>query len=439
MSLSRILTHLRNSWRLLAICAVVGLALGGLVTMLQDKTYEAKAAVLVSPNVPLGTVGQDQGADASFIAQRAQSYAVIGASSEVLKRAAAAAGRDGLSSDAVKVEWAATAPAVLAISVTAPSARESAERANAVAAELIRVVDNLERPKNSGNATVRLSVSSAADPPTSPTSPNLVANLLVGLLAALAIGLAVVLAKVLFGRNVSDPAALTEATGEPPLAVIGTGGADHPLILRDAPQSPPAEAFRKLRTAVRFANPGNATQSLVVTAAQVGAGTTTVACNLALAMAEAGQQVVLVDANLRDPAVGELLRLQAGPGLAEVLAGEVELEAALQDGAPGCAVLTAGQGTPESGGGLAGPRMVALLERLEKQADLVVIDAPAVLPFSAAADLTAIADAALLVARFGKTKLEDLKQARAALAQVGTTVLGVAVNAAPGLDSKPSR
>ncbi len=438
MNLNRILRHVRKSWRTLAICAVAGLLLGGLVTLLQSPSYQGKAVVLVSPSGSLGTVGTGQGADAQFIQQRAQAYVDVGTSPPVLKPAAAKAGVDPLDASSVTVEWLATSPANLAITVSEPTGRQAAAAANAVAEQLTSYVGSLERPKNGGDASVRLSVSRAAVAPTAPTSPDPVTYLLLGLLAGLVIGFPLVLARLLFRRGISDAEGLSEATGEAPFGVIGVAPSGAGLVLRDAPQSMTAEAFRKLRTSVQFATPDAAARSIVVTAPHPGAGATTVAANLALAAAEAGRRVVLVDGNLRDPGVGELLRIGTGAGLADVLSGDAELEAALRPGAaPGLTVLAAGHATGQPGSLLAGARMVTMLEQLEARADLVIIDAPPVLPYAEAAELAAIADAAVLVARYGKTNVDDLQQARSTLTQVGTTVLGVIMNGVPTAVSAP--
>ncbi len=122
MSLNRILKHVRNSWRTLAICAVAGLVLGGLVTLIQEPTYEATSTVLVSPN-GLGNVGPSLGADAYFVAQRAQSYVEVATAPQVLKPAADKAGLDELTEGQVTVTWLTSAPANIDIAVTAPTAR----------------------------------------------------------------------------------------------------------------------------------------------------------------------------------------------------------------------------------------------------------------------------------------------------------------------------
>lgn len=433
MSLNRILRHIRRSWRMLAICIAAGLALAGAAAVIQAPVYEAKAIVLVSPNGPLGNAGTALGADAYFIQQRAQSYIDLASSPQVLQPAAANAGLDTLTEESVTVDWLSSSPANLAITVRQPSAREAAAAANAIAQQLATVVDTIERPEGGGNPTVRVSVFRMDEKPSSPVSPDPVLYLLLGLVAGLAVGLPLVLARLLFDRSVSDGAALSEATGEPPLGVIGTTDDDIGLIVRDAPSSTPAAAFRRLRTRIQFATPDAPARSVVVTAAHPGAGTTTVAVNLALATVEAGRRVVLIDANLRDPVVSRLLGHADQPGLSDVLSEGVEWAAVLRPGgAPGLQVLAAGQARGEVGSMLAGGHMVSLLENLEAQADLVIIDAPGVLEYSEAAELAAVSDAVVLVARSSTTRVDDLQKARSSLVQVGATVLGVVVNGAAG-------
>jgi len=440
VNLSRILRHVRSSWRILAAGLVVGIFLGGLATLVQAKTYAATAQVLVSPNVPLPDSGGASVGDAYsaglFSQQRAQSYVELATSSLVLGPAAEKVGiaRPETLEDSVRVEWIAPATSVIDIIVEDGSARQAAALANEIAAQLASVVATIERSTTGQPAPVKVTTVRPASVPLSPESPDPVANLLLGLVLALLVGLPLLLVRALLDRSVNDSAAVVEATGEPPLGIIGhadPGG----LVLREAPQSLVAEAFRKLGTSTRFARPGAAAHSLVVTGPQADTGASLVAANLALALVEAGRRVVLVDGNLPDPAMSRLFGLSDAPGLHDVLAGDVELVAALAPGGEaGLLVLAAGRPANGSGTVVAGPPMVGLLERLEAQADIVIIDAPPVLLYAAAAELAAIADAALLVARYGKTKVEEVQQAWVTLGQVGTPVLGVVLNGVPGPD-----
>jgi succinoglycan biosynthesis transport protein ExoP len=439
MNLRRVVLHFRDSWRLLAACVVAGLLLGALASVLQHKAYEATSEVLVSPNAPLQRADgvSDAYVAGLFTQQRAQSYVDLGTSPSVLNPVAQQLGIGGGPDLAghVNVTWVEPATALLKIKVTDGSAEQAATIANAVARQLAVVVNTVERPNTGGPPPVKVGTVSVAEPPTSPVRPKPLLYLLIGLFAGLAVGVPLVLARLLLDRSVTDSAALAEATGEPPLGVTGRYPRRPGVVVRDDPSSRLADSFRKLRVSVQFALPGGAARSVVVTGPQPGAGATTVAANLAAAVAEAGRQVILVDGNLRDPALSTLLGMESGPGLRDVLTGDAELDAALRPGGQsGLRVLPAGRAADQPGIAPGGSAVVRLLERLEAQADVVIIDAPAVLPYSEAAEFAAIADGVLLVVRYATTGIDEVQQARITLSQVRSKLLGAVINAVPGRD-----
>ncbi|MEP6696472.1 MAG: Wzz/FepE/Etk N-terminal domain-containing protein [Pseudonocardiales bacterium] len=434
MNLRRVALQFRDSWRLLGSCVLVGLLLAGLASVVQHKTYEATAEVLVSPNAPLQKA---DGVSEAYVAglftqQRAQTYVDLGTSPAVLDPVARQLGIPGGPDLAghVTVTLVEPATALDRIKVTYNSPEMAADIANAIAAQLAAVVDRIERPNGGALPPVKLATASVAQPPTSPVSPKPALYLLIGLFVGLVVGVPLVLARMLLDRSVTESVGLADATGEAPLGVIGRHSSGGP-VMREDPRSATADAFRKLRTAMQFALPEGSAHSVVVTGAQPGAGASTVAANLAVSVAEAGRQVILVDGNLRDPAVARLLGVAAGPGLGAVLAGDAELDAVLQSGGlPGLRVLPAA--AEQTGALPGGPALVRVLERLEAQADLVIIDAPALLPFAEAADFAALADGVLLVVRFAQTGIDEVQQARITIAQVRSRMLGVVINAVPG-------
>ncbi len=437
MNLRRVALHFRDSWRLIGICVLAGILLAGLASLVQAKSYEATSEILVSPNASLQRADgvSDAYVAGLFTQQRAQSYVDLATSSAVLNPVAAKLGITGAPDLAghVNVQWVAPATALVKIKVTFGSAKTAADIANAVAEQLAVVVDRIERPTTGGPAPIKVGTAAVAEVPTSPVAPKPTLYLIIGLFAGLAIAVPLVLARLLLDRSVTDSVALAEATGEPPLGVIGRHkGAG--VVVRDEPRSQAADAFRKLRVSMQFALPEGSAHSVVVTGAQPGAGASRVAANLAAAAAEAGRQVILVDANLRDAALSRMLGLDSGSGFGTVLAGDADLEAALRPGgSTGLRVLPAGAGA-DQGPLPGGSAVVRLLERLEALADLVIIDAPALLPYAEAAELAAIADGVLLVVRYGATSIDEVQQARITAAQVRTKLLGVVINAVPGRD-----
>ncbi|MDP9239651.1 MAG: Wzz/FepE/Etk N-terminal domain-containing protein, partial [Actinomycetota bacterium] len=334
MNLRRVALYFRDSWRLIGTCALAGLLLAGLVSVTQSKAYEATSEILVSPNVALSNA---DGVSSAYVAglftqQRAQSYVDLCTSSAVLNPVAKELGIKGAPDLAghVDVKWVEPSTALVKIKVTYGSAQTAADIANGIAKELSVVVDRIERPRDGSTPPVKVATAAVAEVPTSPVRPKPTLYLLIGLFAGLAVGIPLVLARLLLDRTVTDSVALAEATGEPPLGVIGRHRSG--VVVRDEPRSPAADAFRKLRVSMQFALPAGSAHSVVVTGAQPGAGASNVAANLAAAAAEAGRQVILVDGNLRDPALSRLLGVESGTGLATVLAGDADLEAALRPG-----------------------------------------------------------------------------------------------------------
>ncbi len=201
------------------------------------------------------------------------------------------------------------------------------------------------------------------------------------------------------------------------------------LAARADPRSPEAEAYRVLRSNLGLAGAGAGPQVLAVCAPGPGEGASTVAANLALVVAQGGRQVVLVDANLRRPALQAAFGLPAGPGLAEALADDALAAAPplVASGVDGLRVLAAGSLPPDPAELLAGPRLGLVLERLRQGAEVVIVDLPPVTAVADAAVVAPQADGLLLVLMAGRSRRDETGRARALLGRVGARILGVAL------------
>ena len=170
------------------------------------------------------------------------------------------------------------------------------------------------------------------------------------------------------------------------------------------------EAFRKLRTNLRYANVDEGVRSFVVTSGVQGDGKSTVACNLARVMALAGRSVVLIDGDLRRRRPQD--EGKAGrrhPGLTQLLVGATSLDGVLvQSAVPGLRIIPAGDPPPNPSELLGSERMSDLVTYLSSK-HVVIIDAPAALPVTDAAALGAHTDGVLLVARTGRTTDDQLE------------------------------
>ena len=188
------------------------------------------------------------------------------------------------------------------------------------------------------------------------------------------------------------------------------------------------ESIRKLRRRVEQRMKGR--KVLMVTSLLENEGKSTIAVNLAMAMAKKYKKVLLIDCDLRKPACHLLLGQQwEGPGVREVLRGEVPVaDALLQDGASGIYMLLQRKGTRESGDLLASRNMPQLIQWARQEFDAVVLDLP---PMAAATDAEAVADLAdgsLLVVRQNAAVAPALNKAIASLSRGRAKMLGCVLN-----------
>ncbi len=269
--------------------------------------------------------------------------------------------------------------------------------------------------------------------PASPIRPQKVRNVILGLLGGLVLGLIVALFRHRFDVRLKDPVQFQEELRAPVFGAIpripGRRKSQDAIVLLNDSRSPVAEMYRTLATNLRYAAQEHGRRVILVTSAQRGEGKSTIAANLAVAIAQSGQRVLLVSADLRRPRLHALLDV-SNAGIADVVSGDTALHEVIHD--PGIAELRfIGSGrTPRDPAALLGSRpMGQLLEEIRNvQCDIVLIDAPPVLPVADASILAAHADAVLFVLDAHETTRSALYQAREQLRNAGGTVLGGVLN-----------
>jgi capsular exopolysaccharide synthesis family protein len=203
--------------------------------------------------------------------------------------------------------------------------------------------------------------------------------------------------------------------------------------------TPWAEAFRVLRTNMQYVEVDHDQKVFVVTSALPAEGKSTTALNLAVTMAMAKHRVVLIEADLRRPQIASRLGLDDSVGTTSVLIGRVQLADALQEyEGIGLQVLASGPLPPNPSELLQSVAMEKLLQDLRDQFDVVIIDAPPLLPVTDAALLSAQADGALVVVRHSKTTRDQLAHAIERVEAVDAKVIGVVINMAPTKKSNSS-
>lgn len=320
------------------------------------------------------------------------------------------------------------------ISVSDESAVQAAAIAQSIANSLVATIETLERPKNGGSSPVGLSVTKPAKAPQMPTAPNTPLNLLLGLLIGAGLGVGLGMLRATLDNRIRGEADLRQVTDAPLLGGItfDQDAVKRPLITETATQSPRAESFRQLRTNLQFANISGQARTVLLTSSVPGEGKTTTATNLAIALAQAGQSVCLIDADLRRPMISEYLGLDRNAGLTTALVGAADVEDLLQPwGDDNLYVLSSGQIPPNPSELLGSSEMKDLISRLEQTFDTVVIDAPPLLPVTDAAVLSQHVSGIVVVVGSHRLKNQDLEKSLKALKMVGANVLGIVLNRLP--------
>ncbi|MCB0247742.1 MAG: CpsD/CapB family tyrosine-protein kinase [Anaerolineae bacterium] len=202
------------------------------------------------------------------------------------------------------------------------------------------------------------------------------------------------------------------------------------LVTLSDPRSPAAEAYRSLYINLSFSGQERPIRSLLVVSPGPDEGKSVTLANLAVVAAQMGQQVVLVDCDLRQPQQHELFSLRNDAGVATVIAAKGEAASALQAVAdvPGLKVMTSGPVPVSPTQVLASRSMETLLNALVESADLVLVDAPPVVAVSDASVMATKVDGVLLVLKAGQTKRDYARQAKETLEKVNAHVIGAVLN-----------
>jgi capsular exopolysaccharide synthesis family protein len=274
----------------------------------------------------------------------------------------------------------------------------------------------------------------AATPPGSPYEPNTMRTVTLALVVGLLLGLGAAFLVDYLDTSLKQEDDLVRASGLPNLAVVPQlkdwkAGTAH-VITREDPHSPAAEAYRNLRTGVRFMSLDRPLKLVQLTSPRPGDGKTTTATNLAVAAARAGQRVLLVDCDLRKPQVHAFFGLDNDRGFTTVLLGEATLPQVAQriPGEHNLLVVTSGPLPPDPSELLAGDSAKRVLGSIGDEVDLVVLDSPPVLPVSDPLVLASIADGVILVASAVSTDSRQVIKAVERLLQVDAPVLGTVLN-----------
>jgi capsular exopolysaccharide synthesis family protein len=426
---------LRRQWFVVVLLAALSVGGATAYTVRQTPTYSATTQLFVSVHsAEVADISQmSQGS--TLIQQRVKTYADVVTSPKVLDvvreqlrlftTAQSLAGQVHVDSPLDTV--------LLNITVTDASPVQAAAIANAIAGQFPTFVAQLESRPGVTQSPVTVTPTRMATVPSRPISPRVPLNIALGLLVGLGLGIGAAVLRDQLNTSICGVADVEKLTGAIPLGVVpyDSSTTKRPLVDGDQ-RGVRAEAFRTLRTNLQFADVDHPPRVIVITSPLPAEGKSTSACNVALTLALGGARVVLVDGDLRKPAIGKYLGISSAAGLTSVLAGQHELrDVMVTYGRNTLAVLPSGPTPPNPSELLGSQQMADLLATLANHYDIVVIDAPPLLPVTDAAVLAALADGAVLVIRHSRTRREEAQRAIQTLNAVNAKLLGTVLNFAP--------
>lgn len=415
----------RWGW-VLALGALVGAAGAYGASRLMTPVYRATATLLVNQTQSPGVIAYN---DILTSERLTKTYRELITQRPVLEEVAAEGATSMTAGDLASIVHVAVVPdtQLLRLSVDHRDPLMARDLANAVADAFIanNEDDGLTRPGT-------VSVVEPAGLPEHPVSPRTMLNTLVGGFAGLLLACALAAAYEYLDDTVKTPEDAEDAGTLPTL-----GGVPRYPQMRAGPQGlvvasphrgPAAEAYRVLRTNLQFST--FEARTLLITSGGPGEGKSTTAANLAVAIAQTGARVIVVDSDLRRPALHKFFGLSNAAGLTSALvspATDVSMflqQTELKD----LSVMASGPIPPNPSELLSSSRMDAAIEALTRHADVVLFDSPPVLAVADAAVLAGKVDATILVVDAGKTRRHALRRAADTLGRSRTRVVGVVLN-----------
>jgi capsular exopolysaccharide synthesis family protein len=273
-----------------------------------------------------------------------------------------------------------------------------------------------------------------AQVPSSPTSPNAQRNLMIGGLLGLALGIGLALLTNAVDTKVRDENDIKALSSRPILGDIPIikSPREGMLTVESDPHGRHAESIRRLRTNMLFVDVTTGGHSFVVTSSVPAEGKTTTTINLAMAMADAGSKVLLMDGDLRNPSVASTMGLDGSFGLTTLLLGQADPADVIQRWRETTLhVLPAGPVPPNPSELLGSEPMETLFGKLSHDFDFILVDSPPVVPVIDAVLINKLTHGLIMVVAADRTRKRDLASAVHSLETVDAPVAGFALNMVP--------
>ncbi|MGN6475396.1 MAG: polysaccharide biosynthesis tyrosine autokinase [Mycobacteriales bacterium] len=436
MDLPHLLVLVRRRIVAIVLCLAAGTAGGYYLGHHGSPSYRTTARTIlgVSINAPAQQAVGDTLQATQLTNNQINTYASVATSQSVAQRAIDYL---GLQQSAVQVSHRlSAAPERLTSIIDVTATGSTPQAAQALADAAVKALsDEINQIEAGQPVQVQAKLLDAAPLPGAPTSPRPHLDLAVGILLGLLAGIATAALLEGLDRTVKS-SAQGDALFEAPLLTAIPRRRGKTLVVGRGKDGPQGEPYRTLRTAVRFLSPDKPIRTLLVTSAGPGEGKTTTAANLAIAIALSGERVVVLDGDLRRAKLAQTFGLDRSVGVTSLVLGTATINDALQDWERGVKVLPSGPLPPNPSEIVGSQLFNQILQQLTAIADIVIIDAPPLLPVSDALALSVQVDGVLVVARHGSTSRAAAHEARSRLDSVGANLVGYVFNAVPAREAR---
>lgn len=428
MNIQEYFLAIRRQWLVILLLGFLGGTLGFGVAKMTAPTFTSTSSVFVSATSGDSTSELVQGSN--FTQNLMQSYAQLASMPVVLDPVIRDLKLD-ITATELSQRISVNAPlntVLIKIRANAGSAQDAASLADALANELSVQVQRLAPKDAIGNPAIRMDLVARASIPQFQSAPNTKLIAAAGLALGLFAGVVIALFRALLDTRIRTENDIERITTQVILGKVPRQDRRASrVIMRTDPSSIHAESYRRVASNLEFISPDDPIKSVVITSALPGEGKSTVAINLALALAENDKRVLVIDGDLRRPSIGNICGFDGQVGLTTVLTGHVELKDAVLNWGS-ISVLPAGRIPPNPTELLKSRSMSEVIKFTETKYDYVIIDSAPLLPVSDSLALSRQVSGTVVVARASSTKAKHVISSLQYLEAVNAPLAGIVLN-----------
>jgi len=431
-TLGTVWATLKKRWYIIGFTTVLAGLIGMTASFLATPIFHSTATLFVS--ISQSRSGTDLNQGTTYAHNQMQSFAQLATSSSVLQPVIDNLGLDTTPGQLTRDIQVVNPPDTVILRITASSTapNDAALIANAVAESLAYIVEEVSPASEEGATSVTASLVDLAVPPIYQTSPNKPRDTLLATAVGFLAGVAAALIYSLLDTRIPNPAVLKEIVTLPVLGSIsrvrgnknGMG-----LVVAQEPLGPASDEFRRVYSALTFANVSAKLRRILITSTSEREGKSTFAANFALTLAEARNRVLLIDADFRKPRIADVFGIEGSVGLTSVLMGKVTFEQAkMTRSGTSLEILTSGAIPPNPSQMLTSSAMRELLDSVSAKYDYVVIDSPPILSVADANLASPLVDGTIIIIDATRTKRAKLAQSIASFETAGGQITGFVLN-----------